>query len=73
MLYVFDTSSLREASHMSPTVFRTFWDQFNDHVAKGVVVSVKEALHELKRQSTKEHLDSSCCTASHSIENGLGS
>jgi len=57
MLYVFDTSSLREVGNMSPAFFPTFWEQFDEQVAAGAIVSVKEALKEVEGLNTKEHLE----------------
>jgi hypothetical protein len=57
MLYVFDTSSLREVGNMSPTFFPTFWEQFNEQVEAAAIFSVKEALKEVENLNSKEHLE----------------
>lgn len=57
MIYVFDTSSLRVLGNYYPDRFPSFWEMFDDLVAAGRIVSVREARNELKYQSTKDHLD----------------
>ncbi len=54
MLHVFDTSSLRVLSNYYPDRFRTFWQRFDEAVAKGMVVSVREVHNEIENQITKE-------------------
>jgi len=42
MLYVFDSNSLRVLGNYYPGRFPTFWKKFEDAVASGMVVSVRE-------------------------------
>lgn len=54
---MFDTSSFRVLGNYYPDRFPSFWEMFNDLVAVGRIVSVREVLNELELQSTKAHLD----------------
>jgi len=47
MLYVFDTSSIRILGYYYPKHFPTFWNEFEEAVNQGVVVSVREVRREL--------------------------
>jgi uncharacterized protein DUF4411 len=49
MIYVFDTSSLIRLNSYYPDVFPGFWQQFDEVVASGDVVSTREVLRELER------------------------
>lgn len=56
MIYVFDTSSLRVLGNYYPDRFPSFWEMFDDLVAAGRIVSVREVHREL-RKNTNDHLD----------------
>jgi hypothetical protein len=51
MLYVFDTNSIRVLGNYYPERFPTFWRRFDEAVHEGRVVSVREVLNELEKQS----------------------
>ena len=57
MIYVFDTNSFRVLGNYYPDRFPSFWEMFDELVAAGRIVSVREARNELENQSTKDHLD----------------
>ena len=57
MIYVFDTNSFRVLENYYPDRFPSFWEMFDELVAAGRIVSVREARRELEDQSTKAHLD----------------
>jgi hypothetical protein len=46
--YVFDTNSFRVLENYYPASFPTFWDNFNEAVAAGMVVSVRGVYNELE-------------------------
>jgi Domain of unknown function (DUF4411) len=48
--YVFDSSSFRVLSNYYPERFPSFWRRFNEVVADGRVLSVREVYNELQRQ-----------------------
>ena len=54
MVYVFDTNSMRVLGNYYPARFPTFWQLFDDAVATGLVVSVREVRNELEDQVTKD-------------------
>ncbi len=56
MVYVLDTSSFIHIGHFFPDRFPTFWDQFDELVEDGRVISVREARSELETQAAAEHL-----------------
>ncbi|HET7464396.1 MAG TPA: DUF4411 family protein [Longimicrobium sp.] len=51
MLYVFDTNSIRVLGNYYPERFPTFWRRFDEAVQQGRVVSAREVLNELEKQS----------------------
>jgi len=56
-LYVFDTSSIRVFSNYYPSTFPAFWENLENCVNEGRILSVREAYRELELQSTKPHVD----------------
>ncbi len=54
MIYVFDTSSIRELQHFYPRVFRSIWNRLDLLVAEGNLVSTREVFNELERQNVSE-------------------
>jgi Domain of unknown function (DUF4411) len=50
MIYVFDTSSFIRLNSYYPDIFPGFWQQFNETVAAGEIVSTREVLRELERE-----------------------
>ncbi|NQT19655.1 MAG: DUF4411 family protein [Planctomycetes bacterium] len=56
MIYVFDTSSFIVLSHYFPQRFPSFWEQFDEAVSQGAVISVREVYKELDKEASKEHL-----------------
>ena len=56
MIYVFDTSSIRELQHFYPSVFRHIWDKLDDLVAKQKILSTREVLNELGRQAVSKEV-----------------
>ncbi len=57
MIYVFDTSSFIVLGHYFPQRFPSFWQNFNDYVISGRIISVREVYKELKNKGNKKHLD----------------
>ena len=47
MIYVFDTSSFRVLGNYYPDRFPSFWEMFDELVAAGRIVSVREVHREL--------------------------
>lgn len=56
MIYVFDTSSLSILKDYYRGKFRTFWTYFDDAVARGEILSVREVYMELDGQIDRPHL-----------------
>lgn len=56
MIYIFDTSSFIVSGHFFPNRFPTFWENFNDYVARGKIISVREVLNELDQKASVPHL-----------------
>jgi hypothetical protein len=56
MIYVFDTSSIRQLNHYPPDRFPSFWQRFDDLVFNHRVVSVREVYRELEHQDLREHV-----------------
>jgi len=56
MTYVLDTSSFRVCGHYFPSRFPTFWEQFNNLVQSGDIISVREVRNELDHQANRQHL-----------------
>jgi hypothetical protein len=50
MIYIFDTSSFIRLNSYYPDIFPGFWQQFNDAVAAGEIISTREVLRELGRE-----------------------
>jgi hypothetical protein len=50
MIYIFDTSSFIRLNSYYPDIFPGFWQQFNESVAAGEIVSTREVLRELERE-----------------------
>jgi len=48
--YVFDTSSFIRLNSYYPDIFPGFWQQFDETVAAGEIVSTREVLRELERE-----------------------
>lgn len=55
--YVLDTSSIRVFSNYYPARFLAFWENLEQIVSEGRIVSAREVYNELDRQSTKPHVD----------------
>lgn len=51
MLYVFDTNSFRVLENYYPERFPTFWNNFDEAVEIGAVVSVREVYNEMERHT----------------------
>ena len=56
MIYVFDTSSLRVLQNYFPDSFPTFWQNWEQEVALGKIISVREVKRELDLLAVSEHL-----------------
>jgi len=56
MIYVFDTSSFIVLTHYFPQRFPSFWEQFDEAVSQGAIISVREVYNELDAQISKKHL-----------------
>lgn len=56
MIYVFDTSSFIVLSHYFPEQFPSFWGKFNEFVAGGNIISVREVYKELEGRGSQLHL-----------------
>ena len=55
--YVFDSSSFIVTGHYFPKSFPSFWRHFDEAVASGRVVSVREVLNELAVNNSRPHLE----------------
>jgi hypothetical protein len=55
-LYVFDTNSLTVFGNYYPDIFPTFWDQLEELLADGAIVSCREVRKELDRHCNFAHL-----------------
>src|SRR3954464_1308130 len=56
MYYVFDTGSFHILKEFYPDRFPTFWNNFNEAVSDGVVISVREVHRELKKRNVPQWL-----------------
>jgi hypothetical protein len=56
MTYIIDTSSLIVCGHYFPSRFPTFWEQFDELIESGDLLSVREVRNELDNQASKPHL-----------------
>ena len=56
MTYVFDTNSFRVIGHYYPDQFPSFWNEFNQAVETGKIISVREVLRELDHIARVSHL-----------------
>ena len=56
MIYVFDSNSFGVLKNFYPGVFGGFWEQFDELVAAGRLLSVREVERELSRREDSEHL-----------------
>jgi hypothetical protein len=56
MIYVFDSSSFNILKEYYRDKFRTFWTRFDEAVARGEVLSVREVLIELDGRVDRPHL-----------------
>ena len=56
MAYVFDTNSFSVIGNYYPEQFPTFWKKFNQAVAIGKIISVKEVRRELEHYTPYPHL-----------------
>jgi hypothetical protein len=50
MIYVFDTGAFIRLNSYYPDIFPGFWQQFDETVAAGEIVSTREVLRELDRE-----------------------
>jgi hypothetical protein len=57
MIYVFDTSSLIVLKNFYPVTFPTLWSQFNQLVADGKVISVREVKRELSDRNDSDVIE----------------
>lgn len=60
MIYVFDTSSLRELQHFYPAIFQSIWPRLNDLVNAGDLVSTSEVYRELQAQNVSSDVLNWC-------------
>lgn len=56
MVYVLDSNSLGVLKNFYPSVFGSFWEQFDHLVSDRRVVSVREVRKELERRQDSPHL-----------------
>ena len=56
MAYVFDTNCFIVIGHYYPEQFPSFWEEFNQAVEVGKIISVREVLRELDRNASEDHL-----------------
>ena len=56
MTYVFDTNCFIVIGHYYPKQFPSFWEEFNQAVEVGKIISVREVLRELDRNAAEDHL-----------------
>ena len=56
MVYIFDTSSLRVLQNYFPDSFPAFWQNWEQEVAFGNIISVREVKRELDLLAVSEHL-----------------
>jgi hypothetical protein len=56
MIYVFDTNSLIVTSHYYPQQFHSFWENFDEAVESGQIISTREVFNELDNNACKPHL-----------------
>lgn len=64
-IFVFDTSSLRVFGNYYPETFPSFWQEIGNLVGAGRLLSVREVLKELDKQSPSEHLNDWAAKNSH--------
>lgn len=57
MAYYIDTNCFRVLEGYFPTVFVNFWQRFDEAVATGTIVSIKEVRKELERGNPSPHID----------------
>ncbi len=57
MIYVFDTSSFVVLKNYYPNTFPTLWEQLNDLVDTGNIISVREVRTELGNRSDSDVVD----------------
>lgn len=50
MTYVFDTGSFIQLNSYYPDIFPGFWQQFDEAVAAGEIISTREVMRELTRE-----------------------
>jgi Domain of unknown function (DUF4411) len=55
-VFVFDTSSFRTMNHYFPAAFPSFWVRFEEFVASGQLVSVREVRKECEQQGLRTHM-----------------
>jgi hypothetical protein len=56
MCYVFDTSSFQILKDFYPSRFPTFWNNFDDAVSDGLIISVREVFGELSKWNVPDWL-----------------
>ena len=56
MTYVFDTNCFIVIGHYYPKQFPSFWEEFNQAVEVGKIISVREVRRELDRNAAEDHL-----------------
>ena len=50
MIYIFDTGAFIKLNSYFPDIFPAFWQQFDQAVSAGQIVSTREVLRELERE-----------------------
>jgi hypothetical protein len=56
VVYIFDTNSFRVLGNYFPRQFPSFWQRFNECVAAGEILSVREVYNELQHVVNRQHL-----------------
>lgn len=57
MIYVFDTSSFSELKHIYPGIFKSLWNDLDELVSDGSLISTKEVWNELGNGSPVKHVN----------------
>lgn len=56
MIYVYDTSSFRALQHFYPKIFKTIWQNLDEMVSSGELISTKEVFTELNNQNVSQEI-----------------
>jgi hypothetical protein len=57
MIYIFDTSSIRELKHFYPSVFKSIWDGLDRLIKQGNLWSTREVWNELDFQNVSPDVE----------------